>query len=492
MSRTLTGKALLLSIGALLQKASTFLLIIYLVRVVEKTEYGTYQQLIYSAGILYGLFASGLAVSLYYFIPRLTNDKKTRFVIQTIVIMASLGLMSALVMYNSRIFIGEYIENNLLSDMLKYYSIYVFFWISSDYFLHFLNSYDQHARSMVFAALESVSNALAILIPLSMGWQLIESIQVLAIVSGIRYFIYVFFTLYFIKASRNLSFLNPKEQLQYSFPLLASGWADLLGGYLDKVIVSIMYPPSILAIYAIGTIKLPLWDIVAKPINIVLRVKFAELIAENKENEVEPIWREAVRKQSMLVLPIIVLLWVISEHLFPVLFTDAYSESVNIFRIYLLDKPFLVLSFSVFPLSMGRPDFLFKGSILFVISNIILMSMLVKPLGIYGPIVSLVVSQYIHYLFYVYMINKHLKIKPSVLFQKSILLKVVFANLVPAAIIFTLGKMIDDHIVSIIVSCVIYVVVYFFILRMLGVLLNNDIKLLVRKLPLVNRYIKIK
>ena len=139
---------------------------------------------------------------------------------------------------------------------------------------------------------------------------------------------------------------------------------------------------------------------------------------------------------------------------------------------------------------MGRPDFLFKGSLLFVIANVILMSILVKPLGIYGPIVSLVISQYIHYLFYVYMINKHLSISPGVLFQKEILLKVIFANLIPATIIFILGKYVDNHIVSIIISCSVYMILYFFLLRLFGVLRDDDVKLLIRKLPLINKIIK--
>lgn len=482
MPTSLTGKAFVLSLGSLLQKASTFIVVLFLVRLLDKDMYGTYQQLLYVGGIVYGLFAAGLAASVYYFLPRLEPDKRGQFAIQTILVMAVLGIASALVMWGFSGHIAHYVKNPALEPTLRLYAFYVFFWIASDYFRPFMNASGRYVQSIIFAIFESALNAISLLAPLIWGEQLNSALVWLAVAGGIRYLVYVVVTLRVANVVSSTGRFNTREQLHYSFPLMASGWGDLLGNYLDKVVVSLLYSPAMVAIYAVGTLKIPFWDVLVKPVNIVLRVKFAELLRTDRRSEIDPIWREAVRKQSMIVLPIVFFLWVAAGHLIPLLFTESYSESISVLRIYLLDKPLLIMSFSVFPLSMGRPDIILKGSLAFLIANIVLMTVLASVLGIYGPILSMVVAKYVETGFYVYTIWRYLLIRPTDLFPLAILVRVFGAALAAAIVSYVICRIVESHLAALGLSAAVYAGIYLTILRVQSVLRDDDLNMLRRKL----------
>jgi len=481
MPASLTGKALALSIGSVLQKSSTFIVIILLVRLLDKEMYGTYQQVLYVAGIVYGLFASGLAASVYYFVPRLSDAQRGRFALQTVLIMATLGAAAAVAVFGFGAQIAQLIKNPALEPALGYYAAYIFFWIASDFFLPLLNASGRYVSSMLFAVTESITNAIFLVVPLFHGIDLPHAFLLLAGAAGLRYAIYLAVTVRLSGIRRVAGCLDTVgEQFRYSMPLTVSGWTDLIGGYLDKVVVSLVYSPAIVAIYAIGTIKIPLWEIVSKPINIVLRVKFAELISTGRAAEITPIWNEAVRKQSIVILPVVFLLGATADHLIPLLFTNAYAESISVFRISLLDKPLMIMSFSVLPLSMGRPDFLMKGSILFVIANIVFMTILAPTLGLYGLVSALVAAQYVHYAFYVYMIKRHLQIPPGALFPIPVLLRIVASNGVAAMAAYVLGLMLQSHVAAIAAGTVAYGLICYALLRAFGVLRPEDVRLVLR------------
>ena len=488
MRASLTGKALILSIGSALQKLSSFVLIILLVRLLDKAAYGTYQQLFYIGAIVYGLFVASLSAGLYYYLPRLDLERRRPLVWRTVLLMFVLGAGTGLLLVLVRNPIAGYTNNPELGPLLVYYAVYVVFWIASDFFLHLLNAYDQFLKSALFATLEAVVNATFISLPLVWGGALDDAILWLAAAGGLRYLLYLLITRRIAGPVNPWQWEGAAGQVRYSFPLMAAGWADLAGGYLDKVFVSVLYTPATLAIYAIGTLPLPLWEVIARPVNIVLRVKFSELLGSGRDAEVFPIWREAVRKQAALVLPILFLLWVLADRLIPLVFTDAYRESVAVFRIYLLDKPWLIMSFSVFPLTMGRPDFLFRGSVVFVIANAVLMSLVAKRMGIYGPILALVSAQYIHYGTYVYLINRHLGIPLLTLFPAGILLRVFAANLIAAVLAYAVAHSVGRAWLALVLGGLAYALAYVLLLQRLGLLHAEEKRRMLALLQAMRRW----
>lgn len=485
VQKSLSARVLILSIGSALQKGSALLTMVFLVRLLSPEMYGTYQQVLYAGGISYGLFASGLAASIYYFLPKLGESARSGFMIQTIIVVAVLGAVSGLLVFVFAPQLALYFKNPPLESALTYYAAYIALWIGMDYFVPFLNASGRHVSTIVFGVFDALTNAVFLLMPLWLGLSLHESLGILAIAAGLRYVLYLTVTLRLTRTT--VSEVPPGmlgEQFRYSIPLVVSGWTDLLGGYLNVIVVSLLYSPSIVAIYAVGTIPIPIWDMVAKPVNIVLRVKFAELLSKDRASEIQPIWWEAVRKQSMIVVPVIFFIWVSADHIIRFLFTDVYEDSVWILRIALLDKLLFVMSFSVFPLSMGRSDVLMKGSVVYAISNASLLYLLSTPLGYFGPITAGVVAMYLTISYYVYVTVRYLHIPLAVLIPAKTLLRVFSANAIAAAAAYGVGLFIAWHLLAILVSGIVYVLICAALLWQFGLLQAKDIELIKRFLPL--------
>lgn len=483
MQKNLTARVLILSLGSVLQKGSTLLVMVFLVRLLTPEMYGTYQQVLYVGGISYGLFASGLAASIYYFLPRLEGRARAGFMNQTMLLMAILGGASATVVMIVGPQVGAYFRNPNLSGALSYYAVYILLWIGMDYFIPFLNASGRYVTSIMFGLFDAITNALFLLIPLWLGAQLPEALGVLSLAAGLRYVLYLLVTRRLLRehpGQRTDGMLG--DQVRYSLPLMVSGWTDLIGGYLDKIVVSLFYGPAVVAIYAVGTIPIPIWDIVAKPVNIVLRVKFAELLANNQSEQIKPIWWEAVRKQSMIVVPVIFLIWVSADHIIRFLFTDVYEDSVWVLRIALLDKLLFVMSFSVFPLCMGRSDVLLKGSFVYAASNALLLYFLATPFGYFGPVTAGVLSQYITISYYVIVTVRQLRIPLGVLIPGAILARVFGVNLVAAIAAYVIGKLISIHIVAIVVAALVYALLYVVGLKITGMLRADEVALMKRLL----------
>jgi O-antigen/teichoic acid export membrane protein len=481
VQKSLTARVVILSFGNILQKSSTLIVMMFLVRLLNQDMYGSYQQVLYVAGISYGLFASGISAGIYYFVPRLEGEKRASFMFQVVVLMATLGAASALAVYLLGPQLALYFKNPALEPLLAYYAAYVFFWIGNDYFGPFLNASGRYVPSVLLGIFDAVTNAIFLLLPLWQGMPLAESLGILSIAAGIRYFAYLIITFRLVDANRNcLKFGMVREQLTYSIPLMASGWADLFGDYLDKIAVSLLYPPSVVAIYAIGTIPIPVWQMIAKPVNIVLRIKFSELIAAGRESEIGPIWAEAVRKQAILILPVVSLLWATADHVIQLMFTETYADSVWILRIALIDKFLFVMSFSVFPLCMGRSDVLFKGSIVYVAINAVLLLVFASPLGYYGPVAARVIAQYVTIAYYVFVILRQLRIPAHVFFPVATLTRIFAANLVSGVIAYVISQSLTTHFPAVVAATIAYGVVYFVFLKVLGVLRSEDIQTVMR------------
>jgi O-antigen/teichoic acid export membrane protein len=482
--KSLTGRAFILGMGGFLQKGSGLVVVLLLVRLLDKDGYGTYQQILYVAGILYGIFASGMSAGIYYFLPRLDFPGRRKFLRQTISILAVFASVAALSVYRFGPEISHYFGNAALERALVFYAAYVFFWIGGDFFLPFLNASGRYTTSMLCAVGESVANAVFLVIPLWTGAALPEAIGILAMAAGIRYCLYVVSSLRMVRGEDgSVEAITVGRQLRYSFPLMMAGWTDLVGNYLDKVVVSVLYTPAMVAIYSVGTIRIPLWDIVAKPVNIVLRVKFAEIHGDDRIEQMRPIWSEAVRKQSIVVLPIFFLMWATANHLIPLLFTDSYEQSTAIFRIALLDKPLMVMSFSVFPLVLGRPDFMLKGSLLFAAASTLLMFAVGTKLGLYGPIIVVVCAQYLHYSFYAYVIVRRLGVPGDLLFPMPVLVRVFASNFIAAGVCYALCSVIASHVVALAVGIAAYGITYMAAIVQMGVLRQGDMQTVMRYIP---------
>ena len=79
------------------------------------------------------------------------------------------------------------------------------------------------------------------------------------------------------------------------------------------------------------------------------------------------VWREAMRKTSLVLLPMFAFMTVMSADLVRLLYGAGYSESVAVFRVYLFLLPLRIATWGLIPQAIGRTGINFQASLLILL-----------------------------------------------------------------------------------------------------------------------------
>ena len=187
--------------------------------------------------------------------------------------------------------------------------------------------------------------------------------------------------------------------LGYGVPLAVTGLVGMLGYQLDRVIVASAFTPEEFAIYALGAVQVPVALLVRQAVNSVLVPVLSERWVAGDPVGLAGLWRDAMRKTSLVILPMFVFLMITADALVVTLFGNAYAESAGIFRVYLALLPLNVATWGLIPMAVGRTGLNVYGSIVLLVVNAAVALALIGPLGLYGaaaatPVAGLVVAVY--------------------------------------------------------------------------------------------------
>src|SRR5690606_15708129 len=120
-------QAVWLAISSFSSFALAFISAAILSRYFDKTEYGTYKQIIYIYSTLQVIFTAGLPSVFAYFIPRYNHEQGKYLVNRINKVFLILGFLFSLVLYFSSGFIAQMLKNNELAIGLKIFSIFPLF-----------------------------------------------------------------------------------------------------------------------------------------------------------------------------------------------------------------------------------------------------------------------------------------------------------------------------------------------------------------------------
>ena len=402
---SLSDKAGVLIAANFVKYAVGFAMPMVLVRMLTKHDYGTLQQLQLIGATAAGALVLGLPNSVYYF-HRLDDDhSRTALVQQTLALLALSGLITWLALTLGARPLSEWMNNAELLRYLPLFALSVGLSIADEHFLHFMIARNRFLTAAAFDTGETIVRVLALLIPLLAGYGLqglVLSVVALALTRALV---------------RNALLLNSigwklhprpgslfvREQLAYSIPLFLTSLTGLLGGALDRMIISINFTPTLYAIYTVGALQIPLDTIFQIPIANVLRASMPELVRAGQLPEVVHLIREAARKLSIIMLPSFIFLLGFSEEFITLLFTANYRASVPVFQIYIWLLPMNMFVLSPIPQAFGRTKailyIVFIGTSVQVAASFALL----KWIGYLGPAIAMVVCSNLIVLAYMYL-----------------------------------------------------------------------------------------
>jgi O-antigen/teichoic acid export membrane protein len=323
--------ALLLVGGRSIGFAASFAIGIVLARVFDPAVFGTYKQFFLLYATLYGVLQLGMAESLYYFVPR-QGQHTGRYVCNAMVMLAATGLACTFALYVARPAIAGWMSPELAEHVVPL-GLFLTFTLASTVLEIVMVSRGQHLTAAVTYALSDVVRTLLFVIP-ALAFASVRAVFVgAAIFAGLRLLATVATLWREFGRDFRIDLTLWRQQLAYALPFaLAVGVEVVLLNYHQYAVAS-RFDAATFAIYAIGCMQIPLFDLITTSTVNVLMVRMAE---GDRGRAALALWHDTVSRLAFLLFPLAVFLIVSARFLIVGLFTATYAASVPIFMIWVL------------------------------------------------------------------------------------------------------------------------------------------------------------
>lgn len=408
---SLSGKAGALIVANFVKYAIGFAMPLVLVRLLTRDEYGTWQQLLLVGTIATTLCVSGVPLSVYYFFRRDQPARNATLRLQSSLVLAAAALAATLVVLAAGPLIAQRMGNPALLPLLPPFFLSVALAIACEHFGPFMIAADRYGTAVGFETVEAAARIPLLVAPLVLGWGLPGLAWALAGFALVR----MTLRLGVLWSGRGEGFPAPgtprapwflREQFAYSTPLALTAVAGLISATLDRALVATSVTPAQYALYAVGALEIPLDVIFQAAVANVVRAAIPGLVREGRHPEVARVLREAVRKLSMVVLPSFVFLFGHASAFVALMFTDAYLDSVPVFRIYLLLVPLHMFVLSAVPQAYGRTKLNLRIVLTVCVLHVLGSVVLLQTVGWLGPAMSAVAAQWLQSLLFLLVVRR--------------------------------------------------------------------------------------
>jgi O-antigen/teichoic acid export membrane protein len=425
---------MLMMLSKVISHVCFLLVAVVLARSLERADFGTFNQVwLVNKSLLY-LFALGLPVSVYYFLPRLPDAKVKSFVIQTMVTLAVLALPFSISMYMLADWLAIYFNNPALAYYLRLFAIYPLVTlptVSTDAILISLNR-TKHAA--LFEIITKMAMVVAVAAAGTLEHRLDLVFKALVVYGIAQSGLGVWMVWQPVRRMKSrVSVADWKSQIAFSAPYGLATLAGALNYQVDKALVALFYPPAVFALYAAGAFEIPLAGMTSVP---VISVIMGELTKKFKSGDIEgflQLWHRSMLKLALPVFAVAAFLMVFAEPVVVGLFSSEYANSVWPFRIFLLFVPMRITVLEQVLVSLGETKLIFKAQVVTMIVNIVLGYALIRNGGWLGPAIAAVFTGYLFAAIVLFGIRDQLNVSLGRLVPWQLLVRVALVAILAAA-----------------------------------------------------------
>ena len=424
-----SDKAGILIAANFVKYAVGFVMPMVLVRLLDKEDYGTFQQLQLIGAMVAGILFLGLPSSIYYFYQREGAHTRRVLIVQTVAMLVASGLVAVAVLLLGAPSLGRLMNNPALSSFLPIFALSVGLGIAGEHFVHFMIAQDRYGVAVAFETVETAVRVAVSLIPLLAGYGLPGLVWALVALSLVRAMVRNVLLLngigWDLRVSREQRFV--REQLGYSIPMCLTILVGICVGALDRLIISANFTPKDYAVYTVGALEIPLDTIFQVAVANVLRATLPSLVQEGRFDEIVRLVRESTRRLSMIMLPSFVFLMGFAYEFITLLFTTSYADSVVVFRIYLFLVPLHMMILSPIPQAFGRTRINFYIVAGMTVPHVIASFLLLKWVGYLGPAIASMITTWVIAALYLVVGARLLHTSPLALLPLGGLARVIVA-----------------------------------------------------------------
>jgi O-antigen/teichoic acid export membrane protein len=240
--------------------------------------------------------------------------------------------------------------------------------------------------SAVVSLVRALGSTLATLVPLALGfgvWTVVFSLVAFGWVQALLVPFYLGGL--YAGEPRVPSPVRTRELFRFAVPLGFTTTMATINNRLDRYLILFLFSAVAFAEYQAGAWQVPMITAIPAAVGTAYAPRFAELFKKGEARRAVAIWRDSVRKVSLLVMPITMIFVVAAEETMELLFTADYLRGAWVFRLYSMVTLGRVAIFGTIIVAAGHPGFVFRASVLSLFANLALSIPLVYVVGFEGP-----------------------------------------------------------------------------------------------------------
>lgn len=438
-----TNQAFWVAFGSLISFLASIITIAFLSRYLNKSEYGTYRQILYIYSSLLVVFSVGLPNVYSYFLPRFSIHQGKEIVHKISRLLFIVGIFFSLFLYFGAEILSRILNNDELANGLKFFSPVPIFLFPTLGLKDIFATYKKTIYVAIFNTISRVFMLFCIVLPVVIfnnsylfaiyGWVLVSIIS----------FILAFFFLKipFKNVKPQKVELGTNEILKFSFPIVIASIAGISIKAADQFYISRFFGVEVFAEYSNGFLELPFVLMLTGATSTVLMPVFSKIWKDKEDlTSLTNIWKNAIDKSAMLLYPILMFCIAYASEIIELLFSSKYTSSSIYFQINLFMNFFNIVIFAPLFFSMGKSKTYAIVHVLFAVvfwvSSYFVIILFQSPVAVALNNTGL---QIIKTLFLVYLATRILKIR----YVDFLPMKSILKYLIHGALVISLVKYIS-------------------------------------------------
>ena len=367
-----TLQAFWLGIGSLSSFTLAILSAAILSRYFNKTEYGTYRQILYVYSTLLVIFSAGLPNVFSYFLPRFSLEQGKDIVSKITKALFLLGITFSIALFAFSGLIANVLKNPELEKGLKIFSVIPVLLFPTLGLEGIFSTY----KKTYYIALYNTTTRILMLFCITLPVILFKGTYEYAIYGWI---VVSFFSLclafYFKRLPFNgilteKVFLSYKDILKFSLPIATASLWNIAIKSADQFYISRFFGTEVFADFSNGFIDLPFVYMVTSASSNVIMPVFSKMIKDKSHvDEVIKLWRNTLIKSAVILYPLVVFFIFNAKDLIILIYSKTYEKSVVYFQIALLLNFFNIILFSPLMFSIGKTKMFSRIHLIFAIAT---------------------------------------------------------------------------------------------------------------------------
>jgi O-antigen/teichoic acid export membrane protein len=393
-ARQLGRRALSLGVANAFDYAIQFLVPVVLVRCLDAADFGEYRLLWLAVGTVMSLATLAMPGSLYYFLPRSDAATKRLYINQTLLFLATSGLISGWAVSAWNPWLPE--KMHFLTADEAIVPAFVALWVIAA-LLDALPTVDERvtwqAKMIIrLSAIRGVALSLAAFLTHDL-----ESV-LLALLGFVIFKVAVLLRYVAQHHDLRAPLLRWRAfagQLSYAAPLGVAGALYGLRAQSDQWVAAALFPLGMFAAFSIAAVLGPLMNLFRLSVNFAFLPSMSRLEAAGDVSGMLKLNSQANVMVAMLLCPLFAFVFVFAEELVTIIYTGTYVGAAPVMRVYILGLAGLVIELATITMLLRQAPFVMAVNLMALIIAAGLNWLFARQIGLAGAAVGSVAAIYL-------------------------------------------------------------------------------------------------